>query len=219
MLNKSLLATLIVTTSIVSSPLLLAHGEATGIVKERMDLMDDMKAEMKKLSSIFKGQQDYNADLIRQAASVINRHSGEAITRLFPEDSLQHSEAKPILWQEWSRFQALAKRQGRLSQALYNAADNDTSTMDAPTSGGMMGNQGMMGQSNNMMSGRGMMSGQGMMSDENMMGGMMAGSSADHMLNSPMDTVEHYSQMPSEMVFRMLADNCSSCHKSYRKKD
>lgn len=213
MLNKNFLATLIVTTSIVSSPLLLAHGEATGIVKERMDLMDDMKAEMKKLSSIFKGQRDYDADLIRQAASVINRHSGEAITLLFPEDSLKHSEAKPILWQEWSRFQALAERLGRLSQALYNAADNDTSTTGFPMSGGMMGNQTMMGQNNNMMSGR------SMMSDENMIGGMMAGSSADHMLNSPMDTVEHYSQMPSEMVFRMLADNCSSCHKSYRKKD
>jgi len=196
MLNKKLLAVFIVTTSIISAPSLLAHGGATGIVKERMDLMDDMKSAMKELSSIFKGQQAYDAAVIRQAASTINQHSGDAITRLFPEDSLKNSEAQPTIWQEWQHFQDLADRQERLSQGLYNAAENNHTA----STGNMMGNSGMM-------------------SNQNMMGTMMSGSSTDLMLNSPMDTSEHYSSMPSEMTFRMLAENCSSCHKSYRKKD
>jgi cytochrome c556 len=208
MLNKRLLAAFIVTISIISAPVLLAHGGATGIVKERMDLMDDMKSAMKELSSIFKGQQAYDAEVIRQAASTINQHSGDAITRLFPENSLKHSEAKPAIWQEWQHFKDLADRQERLSQGLYNAAENNHTA----SAGNMMG-------ADNMMTNSGMMSNSEMMSNQNMMGAMISGSSGDLMLNSPMDTTEHYSGMPSEMVFRTLAENCSSCHKNYRKKD
>lgn len=124
---------------------LSAHGGATGIVKERMDLMVDMKDEVKKVSAIFKGQREYDADLIRRAASLIEQHSGEAMTRLFPAGSLdKHTEAKPVIWEEWQRFQELADEQIRLARQLHAAADNQGPDQEEADSASMMGTSSMM---------------------------------------------------------------------------
>lgn len=125
---------------------LSAHGGATGIVKERMDLMVDMKDEVKKVSAIFKGQREYDADLIRRAASLIEKHSGDAMTKLFPQGSLdKHTEAKPVIWEEWQRFQELADEQTRLAKQLHAAADNQGLDEEESDSTSMMGTSSMMG--------------------------------------------------------------------------
>lgn len=145
-MTKPHLALAITLLALLPAQHLSAHGGATGIVKERMDLMVDMKDEVKKVSAIFKGQRDYDADLIRRAASLIEQHSGEAMTRLFPQGSLdKHTEAKPAVWEEWQRFKELANKQTELAQQLHAAADNQAQDTETADSASMMGSSAMMG--------------------------------------------------------------------------
>lgn len=195
---RNTLMVLTISSAMISAPLVLAHGGAKGIVKERMDLMDDMKGAVKTLSAIYKGERTYDADTVRKAALVIRDHSGSAMTRLFPQNSIHGpSEAKPLIWQEWDRFEKLANRQELISQGLHDAADNQPGGGQAK--GHMMGSSGMMGQKS-------------MPGQHSMMGG-------GHMMGGSLDSAEHYAAMPSNMVFKMLTDNCSSCHTRYRVED
>ena len=181
---------LIAVSLTVSSAVVMAHGGATGIVKERMDAMGDMKDSMKEVSDMFKGKVPYDANKVRTAAEVIKGHSGNALTKLFPEGSLQHpTEAKAVIWKEWNRFTKLANHLETLSEGLANAAENKSTPTEQK---GMMGGSNMMGSDH-------------MMGNSSMMGG--------HMVH----TAEEYGKMPVEMVFKMVTDNCSSCHTRYRK--
>ena len=78
----------VVLSAAVASGVVLAHGGATGVVKERMELMKDMKGAMKSLSEMFSGEATYDAAQVREAAAVLEAASGESMTRLFPEGSL-----------------------------------------------------------------------------------------------------------------------------------
>lgn len=173
-MKKIILSICLMAFAALTTQQVLAHGGATGIVKQRMDSMEEMKDSVKAAGAIFKGRSDYNADTIRKAAEAIKIHSGDAITALFPEGSLsRHSEAKPLIWDEWQRFKTLAERQTRMAEGLYLAADNQIG--------------------NNMASAN--LSEQGM-EDPQILG-----------------------QMSSHAVFKMLVDNCSSCHDRYREED
>ncbi|WPZ37171.1 cytochrome c (plasmid) [Thalassobaculum sp. OXR-137] len=173
----------------------IAHGGASGVVKERMDSMEALGDAMKELTAMMRGQQDYGAERVRSLAATIESHGGEALTRLFPKDSLDHpSEALPAIWSDWDRFSALSDQLSTYAQALAAAADNQR------PAGGAQG--GMMGQ--------GMMHGQGMSGGGMMGGGMMGGGQGP--------TAEMLAQMPPDGVFFHLADTCSACHQSFRKK-
>ncbi|MEH6579837.1 MAG: cytochrome c [Amphritea sp.] len=192
----------------VAAPLAVAHGGASGVVKERMDLMDSMKDAMKSLKAIFKGDVAYDPEAVRQAALVIRDSAGEKMTSLFPQGSLHKpSEAKSEIWQEWDRFDLLAKRLQVISQGLHDAADNQSAVGQGHMGeGSMMGTDSMMGSSSMM---GGQMMGNSAAGSESMMGGM----------SEMMDSPEHYAQMPADRVFKMLTDNCSSCHTRYRLED
>jgi cytochrome c556 len=193
---KKLAKYLIAFSLAASSTVVMAHGGATGIVKERMDAMGDMKDSMKEVSDMFKGKAPYDANKVRAAAEVLKGHSGNALTNLFPQGSLQHpTEAKANIWDEWDRFSKLADHLGTLSEGLANAAENKETPTEQK---GMMGNSGMMGGGNMMGNGH-------MMGNSSMMSG--------HMVH----TAEDYGKMPVEMVFKMVTDNCSSCHTRFRK--
>lgn len=173
----------------------IAHGGASGVVKERMESMRALGDAMKDLTAMMRGQQDYYADRVRTLAGTIDSHSGEALTKLFPKDSLDHpSEALPAIWSDWDRFSALSDQLSTYAQALAAAADNQRPAGD--TQGGMMG--------------QGMMHGQGMSGGGMMGGGMMGGGQGL--------TAEMLAQMPPDGVFFHLADTCSACHQSFRKK-
>lgn len=190
---KIITAIVLVFITSISSQLVMAHGGATGVVKERMDLMDNMKDAVKQLKAIFKGDVKYNPETVKQSALVIQDHSAAAMTKLFPHGSLKgHSEAKPIIWQEWDRFKQLADDQEKIAQGLYNSADNQ----GAAPQGNMMEAGAMMGQS--------------MMSSGSMM-------SSNKQTQQHMTDPEHLGTMPSNMVFKLLTENCSSCHTRYRK--
>ncbi|WP_413207319.1 c-type cytochrome [Rhodospirillum sp. A1_3_36] len=100
----------------VGGPILLsvssvpAHAEATGVVKERIESMKAMKTAMKIAGPMVKGVMTYDAAEVKKAAETIAAHSGEATTKLFPEGSFDlESDALQEIWDEWPRFEKLAK--------------------------------------------------------------------------------------------------------------
>ncbi|MCR9220511.1 MAG: cytochrome c [Alphaproteobacteria bacterium] len=166
----------------------VAHVGATGVVKERMDLMMEIGDATKAIADMLRGTQPYDAERMRAMARRIEGHGGEAMTSLFPDGSLDHpSEALPAIWTEWERFERLADLMADQAGALARAADNPRGPMQR--GGGMMG-------------GSGIMSGSGMMG-----GGMMGGGGP---------SAEDLAAMPPDAAFRHLAQTCSACHEAYR---
>ena len=102
-----------------------AHSGATGVVKERMDGMAAMGKAVKAITPVMRGQVSYDADMVRAFAEEVRKHSGEAMTALFPEGSGgMPSEAKSAIWSDWEEFEELAEQLHTLSEGLAMAADN-----------------------------------------------------------------------------------------------
>lgn len=186
--EKLLLGAVVASVLVVASQSVFAHGGATGVVKERMDGMGVMKEAMKVLTPMMRGQVEYDAAIVRERAEDISNHAGEALTKLFPEGSLDApSEAKPEIWQDWREFSALADQLRVMADGLVEASENGL-MMGGETSaaGGMMG-----GQSGSMMG-----------------GGMMGTGASGGMMD--------LSQMPADGVFTMMGQVCSACHTRFR---
>ncbi|KAE9625892.1 c-type cytochrome [Parasedimentitalea maritima] len=166
----------------------LAHGGATGIVKERMDGMGVMKQSMKVLTPMMQGKTPYDASVIRNEAEKIGGHAGEALTKLFPEGTHgKPSEARPEIWNDWDGFAGLAEQLRAVSEGLVLAADNGMMTTDAGQGTSLMG---------------GSMMGSGMMGSSTMMG--------------KVPSEKELSEMPADGVFMMLSQTCSACHTRFR---
>lgn len=110
--------------SVMVAPILVCgiafgHGGATGIVKERMDQMGELKESMKVLNAVAKGEHSYDSARMMKITADIAAHGGSAMTRLFPEGSLDHpTEALPKIWTEWKTFETLAQEMSQKAEAL-----------------------------------------------------------------------------------------------------
>ncbi len=156
-----------------------------------MDAMGEMGDVMKSLSSIMRGDKGYDAAAVRSGAEAIQSHSGEALTKLFPEHSIEgSSEAKPEIWSNWQEFKSLADQLDLFAAALGQGADNGLAH------GG---------------DGAGMMGGSSMMSQDGMMGTAPMMGDASQMANPEM-----LAQMPADGLFNMVAQTCSACHSKFR---
>lgn len=111
---------------LLCSTLLLAHSGASGVVKQRMELMKSVGKEMKAIAAMVKGQKPFDAAKIRDGATLIALRSGE-MEALFPEGSLmQPTEALPAIWDRWPEFSELTQRLQREAEVLGNkAAESD----------------------------------------------------------------------------------------------
>ena len=157
-LRTAIFAMVSLSISVTGTSLVLAHGGATGVVKERMEAMEAISKANKSLSAMFKGDVDYDPASVRDSALRIKRHAGEAMTELFPEGSDgKPSEALPMIWDDWATFEALAADLATYSQGLADAAENPR--------GGPRNGKAMMGGGQHMMQGGQAMMGQGMMTN------------------------------------------------------
>lgn len=171
----------------------LAHGGATGMVKDRMDAMMAMGKAVKSVAPMMRREIDYDVETVKSAAKVFAEHSGAAMTDLFPEGSGGGaSEATPEVWSEWEKFEALADQLGEFAEGLAFAADNGLGS----SMGGMMDQGTMMGTS----------SSDGMMGTSGMMGGAT-------------EPMMDFATMPADMAFNMVAQTCASCHATFREKE
>ena len=194
----------------------IAHTGATGVVKERMAAMESIGASMKSLNAMMRGRESYDAERVRALALSIEGHGGDALTKLFPDNSLQHpTEARPEIWSDWNRFSALAEQLSAYSSALAKAADNPRGGAGGP---GMMG--GRPGGPGTMQGGPG---GPGMMGDRPGGPGMMQGGPGGPGMmqggTGTGPTPEMLAQMPPDAAFRHLSRTCVACHDDFRKKN
>ncbi|MEE9335134.1 MAG: cytochrome c [Granulosicoccaceae bacterium] len=78
-----------------------SHGGATGIVKERMDVMDDMADATKLVADMYKGKTEFDRNAIAAAIETYLRH-GDEMRTLFPDTEHSRSgsstEALPQIW-------------------------------------------------------------------------------------------------------------------------
>jgi len=110
-----------------TAPLVYAHSGATGVMKERMEMMKGMGDAMKTMGAMFKGQADYDPAVIAEKAAYLADHAND-IPELTPEDSNDHpSEALPIIWQEWDGYvessELLATEGAKLVDIANNGAE------------------------------------------------------------------------------------------------
>lgn len=82
----------------------MAHSGATGVVKERMDMMGDIAAHMKTVGHMLSGNREFDQQQIARAAKSIATH-GASFEDMFPAGSTMHpSEALEAIWSDWDRF-------------------------------------------------------------------------------------------------------------------
>lgn len=106
------------------APAVQAHAGATGVVKERMEMMKALGGEMKTLAAMFRGDAEYDPQAVAASARRIEDHSGGHLLELFPEGSTgDPSEAADDIWRHWPEFEALADELGTRASALAAVAD------------------------------------------------------------------------------------------------
>jgi len=120
---------------LITPSALVAHEEATGVVKERMDLMETQKEAMKVLGAMAKGKAPFNAAEASAAAQEIETTAAK-IPELFPEGTVgEPSEAKPEIWTQWDEFTADAEQLKTAATALKAALDGDSPEWQAEFKG------------------------------------------------------------------------------------
>jgi cytochrome c556 len=101
----------------------LAHEGATGVVKERMDLMKGQGKQMKVIGDMATAKNKYNAAKAAAAARDLEKTT-KKIPDLFPEGSNKHpSEALDAVWKEWDRFKGDAQDAEAAAKALGAALE------------------------------------------------------------------------------------------------
>jgi cytochrome c556 len=115
--------------SLISLPLATAHEGATGVVKERMDAMEDMAKAMKGITQRVKAKRDLGS--INADARTIEQLA-QKIPSVFPPGSNQHpSGAKPAIWQKWPDFETKARALAVESGKLANTDVQDAKSIAA----------------------------------------------------------------------------------------
>ena len=109
------------------SSLVFAHSGATGVMKERMDLMKGMADSMKIMGAMFKGETAFDPAVVMENAGFLVEHA-PMIPEMTPEGSNDHpSEALPVIWQAWYDYvadsDALAEEGAKLVDLVKNGAD------------------------------------------------------------------------------------------------
>lgn len=114
----------IILISVLFGTAAFAHANATGVVKERMDHMNEMAEIIKEIALVMRGMEEYDPDRIRAAGEALRLLSGENITVNFPAGSMQKaSYASPMIWESWDNFSEIALDLESYAEALIMAAD------------------------------------------------------------------------------------------------
>ena len=121
---------LVVLALIVSGA--LAHSGATGIVKQRMDMMSDIARLTKLIGQMVKRETAFDAAQIEKAALSLREHA-RMVPDMFPEGSTQTpTEALPVIWTDWPGFAAAnADFEAAASDLAKAAATGDEKTITA----------------------------------------------------------------------------------------
>ncbi|MCX7311276.1 MAG: cytochrome c [Hyphomicrobiales bacterium] len=100
-----------------------AHDHATGVVKERMEMMEAMAKRLKAIRERVDAKRDLTA--IKADAEAIASHAPH-IVHLFPPGSTQKpTDARGTIWQNWADFQRKTTALKDASNKLANVSVDD----------------------------------------------------------------------------------------------
>jgi len=101
------------------------HMGATGVAKERMELMKSLGAAMKTLGGMARGEQPLEGARAAGASGTIVRHAPHVVS-LFPANSGGGaSEASPDIWRDPKGFRASADAMVAASEKLHAATTSN----------------------------------------------------------------------------------------------
>jgi cytochrome c556 len=100
-----------------------AHDHATGIVKERMDMMELMAKRMKAIRERVEEKRDLAA--IKPDAQIIAEHASHTVHLFPPGGSKQPTDARETIWRNWPDFQRKAAALEVESKKLVTAGIED----------------------------------------------------------------------------------------------
>lgn len=120
----------ILTAAIVSAALAHeGHDHATGVVRERMELMTDMGKRLLATSKRLRANKELES-VTSDAHAILELAS--RVPTLFPPGSTQApTAAKPAVWQEWEDFAAKAKNLEKESEKLMNTSTKNGEALRA----------------------------------------------------------------------------------------
>lgn len=128
------------------SSILQAHDGASGVVKDRMDMMKDMGKAMKAMAPMMQGKADYQSFHVKEAARIIKEGS-DHMPMMFPEGSEKApSEASGNIWKDWTGFELNAK----ILSAYAAALEVNAGKASDASAGETRGSHGHMGASDHM---------------------------------------------------------------------
>jgi cytochrome c556 len=128
-MNKLVLMS-VLATAIVSAALAHeGHEHATGVVRERMELMTEMGKRLLASSKRLRANRDLEG--VTSDARAIQSLALK-MTALFPPGSTQSpTAAKPAVWQDWDDFSARARDLEKESEKLVNTSPKDGAALRA----------------------------------------------------------------------------------------
>jgi len=107
----------------------VAHEHATGVVKERMDMMEAMAKRLKAIRERIDAKRDLAA--IKTDAEAIAAQAPHLV-HLFPPGSTQKpTDARGTIWQNWNDFERKAAALEAESKKLVNTSPGDLAALSA----------------------------------------------------------------------------------------
>lgn len=105
--------------AVLAAPV-VAHEGATGVAKDRMDLMGDMSQHLKNIAKRLSANRDLTA-IAADADHIVD--VAPHIPDLFPPGSDKGiTDAKPAIWQRWDEFVGDQKKLGEEAKKLSSLA-------------------------------------------------------------------------------------------------
>ena len=106
-----------------------AHDHATGVVKERMEMMETMAKRMKSIRERIERRRDLDA--IKPDAEAIASLAPHLL-HLFPPGSTQKpTDARSAIWQQWPDFERKANELETESKKLVSTSPDDFGAANA----------------------------------------------------------------------------------------
>ena len=101
-----------------SNKLIVAHQDATGVIKMRMDNMKSIGAEIKKIGAMIRGKRPFDGSQIAAASERIIGY-GYKFKKLFPEGTGKDpSQASQKIWTDWDGFTLAMNKMVRAATIL-----------------------------------------------------------------------------------------------------
>jgi cytochrome c556 len=124
-LKASFCAVMLATSCLIAA----AHNHATGVVRERMEMMESMAKRMKAIRERVDRKGDLAA--VKSDAEAIASQAPHLV-HLFPPGSTQKpTDARSAIWQNWPDFERKASELEAESKKLMSASPEDYGAISA----------------------------------------------------------------------------------------